>query len=320
MRENDIIERFLKPLSVFMPGSLSLQDDAAYYHPHHGKELVITQDAMVEGVHFLPDMEPALIAKRLIRTNLSDLAAKGAVPKSVLLSMILSPGCDESWVSTFTHGFAEDCSYFKIGLIGGDTVIHSGSLVLSLTALGEVAEGMALTRLTARPGDLIYVSGELGVASLGLMLLKGDNLSLDKTIKEQALNRFQQPEPRLKLGQSLLGLASASMDISDGVILDLKRLCKASNVGAMVHHEKIPVIEIPGTERLSLMTFGDDYELLFTIPPDMANRLDSLSSHLKIALTCIGEITAGSHVSLIDRDGKNMALSRDGFEHHPHSS
>ncbi|MGH6900683.1 MAG: thiamine-phosphate kinase, partial [Geminicoccaceae bacterium] len=233
------IARRLRPLAT-AEGALGLADDAALLDPAPGRQLVLAKDAMVAGVHFLGDDPPAQIARKLLRVNLSDLAAMGAAPLGYLLALARSKEIADVWLGEFCAGLAADNAEFAIPLLGGDTVATPGPLTLSLTALGEVPKGAALLRGGARPGDDIWVSGTLGDAALGLEALQG---KLDVTGEARAylIERYRLPRPRLALGQALRGTASAAIDISDGLIADLGHVLEVSEVGAELHADALPL-------------------------------------------------------------------------------
>ncbi len=242
MDEFDLIEKYFKPLARGFPGSLNLTDDAAVFSIPAGCELVVTTDAISEGVHFIGDEAPELIARKLLRVNLSDLAAMGATPLCYFLAGMLPKTTEAHWVKRFAEGLAEDQKQFRINIAGGDTISTHGALSLSVTALGTVPKGKALRRSGAKPGDIIYVSGTLGDSALGLSC-HCEQSSACKTQDPFLINRYLLPEPRIALGQKLIGIANACMDISDGLVQDLGHICKASGVGATIHRDKLPLSE-----------------------------------------------------------------------------
>lgn len=319
MKEHTLIARYFTPLAPHKAAG-GLLHDAAQLAVPPGHELVLTKDAISEGIHFIGDEPPARIAQKLLRTNLSDLAATGAAPLGYLLALMLPPAYGEAWIEAFTEGLRQDQQHYGLSLLGGDTTRTNGSLCLSLTALGLVKTGSKLNRAGARPGDGVYVSGTLGDGALGLRLLK-ENLDASADARAFLLQRYQLPEPRLALGQALHGIASACMDISDGLAQDMGQLCKASDVGAIVHARHLPVspaartlAPLPGF-RETILTGGDDYELLFTVPPDRIAVLESAAKQSGTALTRIGEIAGGAEVIILDEAGAPVALPRLGFDH-----
>jgi thiamine-monophosphate kinase len=314
------IRQFLAPLAAGATGALSLSDDAALIDVPPGAELVVTADALIEGVHFLPDDPPDLVARKLLRCNLSDLAAMGAVPLAYLMTMALPARCDDGWVERFTRGLAADQAEFGVHLLGGDSVSTPGPISLSVTAFGRVVVGTAVRRSGARPGDIIYVSGTIGDGALGLLAATGRLVGLDPVERDYLADRYRLPRPRVTLGPALVGLASAMMDISDGLVGDLDHLAAASGVAAVIEAASVPLssaaasILAEDVGRIeTVLTGGDDYELLFTAAPDadIAGRAASVG----VQVTAIGRIGAGAGVQVLDRDGAAVTLSRRGFQH-----
>jgi len=316
MDEFAFIDRHLRPLTNGVPGALDLTDDGALLRCPGEDELVVTKDALVEGVHHLPDDPPDLVARKLLRVNLSDLAAMGAEPIGYLLALALPVRCDEAWAEAFARGLAADQERFGIGLLGGDTVSTPDRPVLSLTALGRVPAGRALLRRGARPGDGIWVSGTLGDAAIGLRILRG--LAVPDEEAAPFVDRYRLPRPRLALGKALRGLAHAAIDISDGLVADLGHICSASGVGAVVEAERLPVHPlargIPGWRDCAL-TGGDDYELLFTAAAARQTAIEALAAELDLPLTCIGRIVEGAGVRVVDANGRELDLARTGWRH-----
>jgi thiamine-monophosphate kinase len=315
VKEFDLINTYFKPLAKGFPGSLNLTDDAAVLDIPAGFQLIITKDAISQGVHFIGNEAPSLIAKKLLRTNLSDLAAKGTTPYCYFLAGMLPKNTDEAWIKSFTSGLAEDQKLFGIHLAGGDTTSTLGSLSLSITALGLVPKNSALTRSRAKIGDDIYVSGTLGDSALGLLSAQG-KCPHDAFL----INRYQLPEPRLSLGQTLRGIANSCMDISDGLVQDLEHICKASNVGAVIEAHTLPLSAAAqkiGT-LLALeaaLSGGDDYELLFTVAPENAKNIAALAKKFALPIARIGKIANGKKVRVIDESGKEIDIEKKGFLH-----
>ena len=318
--EFERIRRFFAPLAG--PGGLGLLDDAAIVDCREGPRLVVTADAIVAGVHYLPDDPPDLVARKLLRVNLSDLAAMGARPLYYLLTTALPAALGSDWLAEFTRGLAEDQRRFGIDLLGGDSVATTGPAVLSLTAIGEVAAGMEVRRNDARAGDLVWVSGTIGDAFLGLALLGGAYPQLAPEYRAGLIARFQMPDPRLGLGCRLAGIAHAMIDISDGLIADLGHICETSRVGAVAELASLPlspaariiVDREPGV-RTKLATGGDDYELLFTAPAGSTKAIDDLSSVLGLPITRIGRIEPGEGVRLVDAEGRTIPVGESGYRH-----
>jgi thiamine-monophosphate kinase len=318
--EFDRIRRFFAPLAG--PGGLGLLDDAAIVDCRAGQRLVVTADAIVAGVHYLPDDPPDLVARKLLRVNLSDLAAMGAQPLYYLLTTALPAELGSDWLAEFARGLAEDQRRFGIDLLGGDSVATSGPAVLSLTAIGEVAAGREIRRSGARAGDLVWVSGTIGDASLGLALLRGAYPRLASDYRARLIERFQIPDPRVELGPRLAGIAHAMIDISDGLIADLGHVCETSRVAAVVELASLPLSSAarvitdgePGM-RIAMAAGGDDYELLFTAPPDSTKAIEDLSGVLGLPITRIGRIEPGEGVRLVDAEGRSIPVGEPGYRH-----
>lgn len=319
MQEFNWIKQYFAPLSRGEAGGLGLTDDVALITPPAGQQLVITTDTLHEGVHFLANTDPAMIARKALRVNLSDLAAKGVAPHAYLLALSLGAACDEHWIRQFTTGLAEDQALFGCHLIGGDTTRSLGPLSITITMMGFSPPNQLLLRSGATAGDVIYVSGTIGDAAIGLHQLQHTPLptSLDRIGLEYAISRYHLPQPRVALGQALVGIATASMDVSDGLIQDLEHVCTYSGVGAEVHLSRILTLCTSPTDalRTTLVTAGDDYELLFTAPPAQASALASLSLHTGVAITPIGTITATAGVNLYDSNGDKLLLEKKGYQH-----
>jgi thiamine-monophosphate kinase len=318
--EFERIRRFFGPLAG--PGGLSLLDDAAVLDCRAGRRFVVTADAIVAGVHYLPDDPPDLVARKLLRVNLSDLAAMGARPLHYLLVTAFPTALGADWVGEFARGLAEDQRRFDIDLLGGDSVATPGPAVLSLTAIGDVEEGMEVRRSGARAGDFVWVSGTIGDAFLGLALLRGAHPKLTPEYRDHLIGRFQLPEPRVDLGRRLGGIAHAMIDVSDGLIADLGHICETSGVGAVVELASLPLSPAarfitdgePGV-RIDLGAGGDDYELLFTAPASLTEAIEGLSSALGLPITRVGRIEAREGVRLIDAEGRPIPVDHPGYRH-----
>jgi len=314
------IARFFAPLAA--PGGLRLLDDVGLIPGPKGEEYVLKTDAIVEGVHFRSDDPPAQIAQKLLRVNLSDLAAKGAVPVGYLLVTCLPQSCGEVWLGEFAKGLAADQKRFGIKLYGGDSTATPGPATLSVAAFGKVKRGKAILRSGAKPGDLVYVSGTLGDAALGLAVLKGELAALKPEARDFLIRRYRLPEPRLKLGRALAGLAHAAADISDGVVADLGHVCTASKLGATIEAKLLPLSKAARAaisaepERIfAALCFGDDYELVFAVPEKSEKRIAALSRKLGIPLTRIGRFEKGKGVRVLDAAGKPAILPQAGYRH-----
>ncbi len=314
------IARFSAPLAA--PEALGLLDDVAIIPGPPGEEYVLKTDAIVEGVHFLPDDPAEQVAQKLLRVNLSDLAAKGATPFGYLLMTALPKARDEAWLEQFAQGLKADQATYGIGLLGGDSVATPGPTTLSLTAIGRVAAGRALLRRGARAGDLVFVSGTIGDAALGVLAAKGRDLGVTPLDRAFLIYRYRLPQPRLNLGARLAGVASAAMDISDGLVADLGHLCDVSGVAGVIEAARVPlslsgqaVLALDPAHLQTVLGGGDDYELLFTAPPAAEARLQELSRAAGVAVTAIGRIEAGQGVKVLDGGGAEIALATKGYEH-----
>jgi thiamine-monophosphate kinase len=288
---------------------LGVGDDCALLRPDAGLELALTTDMLVQGRHFLPGAEPQSLGHKALAVNLSDLAAMGAGPRWALLALSL-PAADEAWLAGFSQGFLELAERYGVELIGGDTT-RGAQLTIAVTAIGEVPSGGALYRSGARPGDELWVSGELGGASLALIHPE----------IAPAAQRLHRPEPRIELGERLRGLAHAAIDISDGLAGDLQHILVRSGVAALVSFEAIPrlpafsTLDNPQLERECLLSGGDDYELLFTASPKRRADVEALGRELNVPLTRIGHIEAGEpRLQVLDAQGRPVA-HKGGFDH-----
>jgi thiamine-monophosphate kinase len=307
LAEFDLIRRYFAAHAPRHPfNQLGIGDDCALLNIPAGFQLAVTTDTMVENVHFFADADPELLGHKLLAVNLSDLAAMGAEPFAVTLALTL-PQANENWLQAFSQGFMALARQHKVDLVGGDTT--SGPLTLTVQAMGVVPQGGALLRSGAKVGDLIYVSGRLGDAGLGLKIKQG--YSCNKPA--EALNAFNRPQPRNSEGIMLRGIAGACIDISDGLAADLGHILEQSGVGARLQWERLPLsaevseyVEHSGDWRMPL-TAGDDYELCFTVAPDSVR-------HLPSSFVCVGVIEAQSGLR-IERAGQLEILEAKGFEH-----
>jgi thiamine-monophosphate kinase len=307
-----LIARHFRPLAG--PAALGLTDDAALLTPPPGRELVLSVDAMVGGVHFLPDDPPDLIGRKLLRVNLSDLAAKGATPIGYLITVAAPRDTPDRWFASFAAGLAKDQQEFAVTLLGGDTTSTSGPVALSLTILGHVAPSTMVRRAGAQPGDGIWVTGTIGDGALGLAVAQGK--LADPT--GHLLGRYRLPQPRV--GLPIAGIASAGMDISDGLVQDLGHLCRAGSLAAEIDATALPLsppAQQAGTDWLTaILTGGDDYELLLAVPPNQEAALQHATREAGMPVTRIGSFHAGPPgVMVRGRDGKPLSLPRGGWSH-----
>jgi thiamine-monophosphate kinase len=322
--EDSLIARYFKPIAT-EPGAFGLVDDAAILKAL-GQDIVVTTDAIVEGVHYLPSDPPDTIARKALRTNLSDLAAKGATPAGFVLTLALRT-VDESWLDPFARALGQDAKSFGCPLLGGDTVSTPGPAAISITAFGRVGEGKMVRRSGAKPGDRVMVSGTIGDAALGLDVLKNGAvakaLTNDPNGREALIARYRVPEPRNALAEAVRDHASAAMDVSDGLAGDLAKLCAASGVSAVIDTPSIPasataasLLSRGAVSAETLITGGDDYEILCTVPEAKAEAFAQAARQAAVAVTDIGTIMAGEALPrFLDREGKELALTRLSHSH-----
>lgn len=324
-KEFDLIRRLFAPLTSNRPEALRLLDDAAILSPASENDIAITTDTLVAGVHFRVDDPPEAAAARCLRSNLSDLAAMGATPDCYTLAIALPKGCDESWLVSFAQQLASDQAHFAIDLIGGDTVSTPGPLMATITAMGNLPTGQGIKRSTASVRDDVYVTGTVGDAFLGLAVLQGNIESLSEDDATFLKDRFWYPTPRTRVGPQLRGIASAMADVSDGLLADLGHICEASKCGADVFLHQVPLSEASQhvTGRRSekivpLLGGGDDYELVFTAPPEARGTLKELEEKSGIPTTRIGCVTEQKPgcVRLLDDNNSEVSpTGAGGYEH-----
>jgi len=321
--EDSLIARYFRPLATD-PGAFQLDDDAAALKAN-GDDIVVTTDAIVEGVHFLPDDPPDTIARKALRVNLSDLAAKGATPAGFVLTLALR-NADEGWLQPFASALGEDAAQFGCPLLGGDTVSTPGPLMISVTAFGRVPAGKMVHRSGARPGERLMVTGTIGDAALGLAVLKGGKVhaaASDAAAREMLVGRYRVPQPRVGLAEIVREHASAAMDVSDGLAGDLTKLCGVSGVSAAIDLASIPLSDAArdlverGVVALeALIAGGDDYELLCAIPEDRVEAFAAAAESVGIAVSSIGTVVAGTSApKFIDEQGREVALERLSYSH-----
>lgn len=298
------------------PGYLGGGDDGALVPMSAGRQLVVSVDMMVEGRHFFPDVDPVCLARKALAVNLSDMAAMGATPTWFTLALAL-PEIDVNWLSGFSLGLREMADEYGVALIGGDTT--RGPLTLSIQIAGEVPSGAALLRSGGRPGDDIWVSGELGAAATAVMHRLG-RVELPPKLRGECDLRLDLPVPRVSLGLRLRGLASAALDISDGLVADLGHICERSGCGAEIDFSRVPYPHglscLPEDLLLqAVLAGGDDYELCFTAPVSARAAIEMTGFDLGMTLTRIGSLVEGSNVRVLRDDGTALDLPRAGFDH-----
>jgi thiamine-monophosphate kinase len=322
--EDSLIARYFKPLATD-PGAFNLGDDAAILRAR-GEDIVVTTDAIVEGVHFLPDDPPDTIARKALRVNLSDLAAKGAQPAGFVLTLALR-AADDAWLTSFARGLGSDAGLFGCPLLGGDTVSTPGPLMVSITAFGRVPEGRMVHRSGAKPGDRVVVTGTIGDATLGLDVLKDGAVAAaladDAAARAALLGRYRVPQPRNALATAVRDHASAAMDVSDGLAGDLAKLCAASLVSAVIDAASIPM-SATGRKLLAsgaigieaIVSGGDDYEILCTISEDCYESFAREANQAGVAVTTIGTVIAGTNTPrFLDAQGRELTLPRLSYSH-----
>lgn len=323
--EDELIARYFKPLAT-APGALALVDDAALLAVPAGEELVVTTDAIVEGVHYLPDDPPDCVARKALRVNLSDLAAKGADPAGFVLTMALRAP-DAAFLAPFAQALGEDACAFGCPLLGGDTVSTPGPTMVSITAFGRIATGTMVRRDRARVGDRVFVSGTIGDAALGLDVLKGGRahevLADAPQARAELIARYRVPMPRNALARAVRAHASAGMDVSDGLAGDLAKLCGASGVSARIEADKVPLSAAAravqgrgGCELPALLAGGDDYEILCTVPANRCAAFQADAVAAGVAVTEIGVIVEGGGApEFRGADGVPLRLQRLSYSH-----
>jgi thiamine-monophosphate kinase len=319
--EFEFIARMLRPLAAGYPGAFELGDDTARVAVPSGEELVVKTDAIVCGVHFLPAHDPGLVARKALRVNLSDLAAAGARPIAYQLALVLPDEIDDPWLEKFCAGLAADQAKYDIALCGGDTTSTPGALTISVTALGSAPAGAVLGRGGAQPGDLVFVTGTIGDGALGLLADTGRLPEADPEQRAFLADRYLLPQPRLEFGRRLLGVASACMDVSDGLVGDLGHICERSGVRALVDAERLPLSAAAGATLArrpalleTVLTGGDDYELLFTVAPERREMIADIARATGVDAAEIGRIEAGRDVAVQQRD-RQLTFARPSYRH-----
>jgi thiamine-monophosphate kinase len=318
--EDSLIARYFRPLATD-PGAFGLMDDAAILKAS-GDDIVVTTDAIVEGVHFLTDDPPDTVARKALRVNLSDLAAKGATPAGFVLTLALR-AADDAWLVPFARGLGEDAAQFGCPLLGGDTVSTPGPLVISITAFGRVPKGQMIHRSGAKPGDRVVVTGTIGDAALGLDILRGGAVADDAAAREMLVGRYRLPQPRTALAGAVRDYAHAAMDVSDGLAGDLAKLCAASGVSAVIDAQSVPLSTAAATLLArgtigieTIVSGGDDYEILCAIPENHFEAFAQAAGRAGVAVASIGTVIAGASVpKFLDAQGREIALQRLSYSH-----
>ncbi len=322
--EDSLISSYFRPLATD-PGAFNLDDDAAVLKAL-GEDIVVTTDAIVEGVHFLPGDPPDTVARKALRVNLSDLAAKGASPAGFVLTLALR-SADDAWLTAFARGLGEDAGLFRCPLLGGDTVSTPGPLMISITAFGRVPAGKMVHRSGARPGDRVVVTGTIGDAALGLDILRGGAVAAvladDAAVKAMLVGRYRIPQPRNALAQAVRDHAGAAMDVSDGLAGDLAKLCAASGVSAVIAAPDIPLstaaaaLLAGGSVGIeTIVAGGDDYEVLCAVPENRFAAFAQAADAAGVAVTSIGAVVAGvSAPKFLDAQGSEIGLKRLSYSH-----
>jgi thiamine-monophosphate kinase len=319
--EDRLIQTYFAPAATH-PGALGLSDDAAFLTPPPGCDLVLKTDAIIGGVHFFNDDPPDTVARKALRVNLSDLAAKGATPLGFLVALALPKDIGADWLAGFANGLREDAEGFGCPLFGGDTDRTPGPITISISMFGSVPQGSMVRRAGAKPGDHIFVSGTIGDAALGLKLHQGVGWKLSAAQRDHLASRYLLPQPRNALAEAVRLYASASMDVSDGLAGDLAKLARVSGVAATVAAAKVPlsdaarvVLAFDPALIETALSGGDDYEIVCTIPPAKADAFRAAAKAAQVAVTEIGSIETGEGTRFFAADGAPLAFARAAFSH-----
>ena len=318
------IARFFRPLAAGFPGALDLTDDAAVLDVPAGQELVVTTDAIVAGVHFLPSDAAGDIARKALRVNLSDLAAKGARPYAYTLTLAVGRDVADDWIAAFAAALADDQRQYGIKLAGGDSVSTSGPIWVSITAFGLADAGRTVRRTGAKPGDLVLVTGTIGDAALGLAVEQG-RLSVDAADRAALVDRYRLPRSRTQLAAGIAEHAHAAIDISDGLAADFSHLCRASKVRGRIVISKIPlspsarrVIDADSGQMAQVLGGGDDYEVLMAVPATAVPALMAAAAAAGIGVAEIGAILDSNpegEAFFIDDSGERLVFEKAGWTH-----
>jgi len=319
--EERLIAHYFKPIATH-PGALGLADDAAFVTPPPGHDLVLKTDGAIAGVHFFPEDDASTVARKVLRMNLSDLAAKGAKPLGFLVAVALPRDIDAGWLKSFAAGLRADAEAYGCPLFGGDTDKTPGPITISVSMFGTVPTGTMVRRAGAKAGDRIFVSGTIGDAAVGLKLRLGGAWPLTAVQRAHLLSRYLLPQPRNALAEAVRAHCSAAMDVSDGLAGDLTKLARVSGVAATVEVAKVPLSDaaraaIAAQPALleTALTGGDDFEILCTVPSDRAASFRAAAQAAAVAVTDIGAVSAGEGVRFLDAQGVALAFQRLSFSH-----
>ncbi len=321
--EDRLIARFFGPIATD-PGALGLSDDAAFIKPPPGCDLVLKTDAIVGGVHFFPEDPAQAVASKALRVNLSDLAAKGARPLGFLLSLAIPTAIREDWLGGFAEGLRGDAVLFGCPLFGGDTDRTPGPVTVSIAMFGSVPEGTMVRRAGAKAGDRVFVTGTIGDAALGVALRggKAKTWKLNDAQRQHLMSRYLLPQPRNVLAEAIRNHASAAMDISDGLVGDFGKLCRASGVAADINVASVPVSDAVKTVIMGdpaalelVLTGGDDYEIICTVPRTKAESFRTAAAAAGVPVTELGEIKTGGGARFMDAAGNPLVFKRASFSH-----
>jgi thiamine-monophosphate kinase len=323
--EDRLIATYFQPIATH-PGAFDLTDDAAAIAPPPGCDLVLKTDGVISGVHFFLDDPADAVARKALRINLSDLAAKGAVPLGFLLSIGLPDSLPPDWLKSFAHGLREDAEHYGCPLLGGDTDRNPSAITVYIAALGTVPHGTMVRRKGARPGDLVVATGTIGDAALGLALRRDDGAAgrwkLDAAMRDHLLSRYLLPQPRTAIAEALLRYASAAMDVSDGLVGDLAKLCRVSGVAADIAIENVPLS--PAARQAvaaepalieTILTGGDDFEVIATVAPEKFEVFQREAAAAGVAVTRIGTVAAGQGARFRTPDGRTLTFRRPSYSH-----
>lgn len=321
--EERLIANVFAPLATH-PGALALTDDCAVITPPEGCDLVLTTDTIIGGVHFFADDAAHAVASKALRVNLSDLAAKGAAPLGYLLSLALPPDVGHDWLTEFAEGLRGDAQRYDCPMLGGDTDRTPGPVTIAVSMFGSVPTGTMVRRAGAKPGDVLFVSGTIGDAALGLALCNDParDWPLTANLQQHLTDRYLLPEPRNALAEAVRTHASAAMDVSDGLVGDLTKLCRVSEVAANIEVTRVPLSEAARTLiaadpelREPALTGGDDYEIVCAVPPDKAESFKAAANMSEVPVSEIGVIAEGEGARFIDSAGEPLSFRHVSFSH-----